>query len=384
MTLEERLRDGLHGAPTPPALVPPTDLADTVLREAGRRRRRGQTLVAVAAAVVALVVVGVPVARWQARATGSAPASGADRLKPTEPPKDRAGTLLPTPGGGPRTIHVYHADGPRPATYLLDLDSRRYREVPYPLQLSPDLKLAAISTADRTGLVDRAKLLRDGKSAITWLDLPPGNGLAWSPDGKALLLTSLSKATNPPTFTAHRYDVATGKVTSTPIAVNLLGGSVGWAADSRRYLALLAGKEGRDTIEPGALQYIEPNGTPGERIDLAAGLVGGAGSYSPSGKYLIADASGLMSSDPLPSKVIAVKGGTLVATLRAGARPVGWHDDRTVAQLAGSPDRPALELVDVVSGAVRGRVALPAAPGPITVQLGSSAGLTGSAKRFGF
>jgi hypothetical protein len=41
-------------------------------------------------------------------------------------------------------------------------------------------------------------------------------------------------------------------------------------------------------------------------------------------------------------------------------------------------------VVDVIRGTVLKRIALPAAAGLITVQLGSSAGLTGSAKRFGF
>lgn len=54
-------------------------------------------------------------------------------------------------------------------------------------------------------------------------------------------------------FVAHRYDVVTGTVTDAPIGVEILASSVGWAADSTRYLALLPGESGLNTVEPGAL-----------------------------------------------------------------------------------------------------------------------------------
>ena len=387
MTLEQQLRDGLHGTPSPPTLVPPVGLADSVLTELGRRRRRNRTLAGVAAAVVAVAIAGGPLGLWEGNdsKSGSGPTASSDRLRPVLPPELQAQALLPRPGGGPRVIHAYSSSDSATTTLLLDPTTGRYHRVPYTVLLSPDLQNAVVGTGDRVGLVDRAKLLREGKSAIKWLDFPLGNGLAWSPDGTALVITSIEKTGGTPAFTAHRYTLATGTVTDTPIKLDLLGSAVGWAADSERYLALLNGAQTRDTVEPGALRYIAPDGTLGKRVEVEGGLIGGAESYSPSRKYVIGYAAGVMSVSRLPSPVIDLERGTLVGSLRADAHPIGWYDDRSAVLLDPGPgNRSVLEVVDVTTNKIVKRVELPRASGLVTLQIGSSAGLSGAAARLGF
>lgn len=390
MTIEDQIRQDLHAVASPPGLVPPTDLADQTLR--GVRRQRRNRVGLVAAAVVVLTVGGaaaVPVLR--STDTGSTPSgfgttpppSPADKSEP--PPREPGGApIFPTPGGGPQAIHLYRADEPTPGTYLLDVATGSYRTVPYEALLSPDLRTVAVTAGDKVGVVDRAALLRGDTSAIRWTRLPVGNGLAWSPDGKALLTTSLRKVGGL-RFTAHRYDVASGSVTATPIRVELLGSSVGWAADSRRYIALLHGKSGTDTVEPGALQYVNPDGTLGSRIEITGGGVGGATSYSPAGRYLIADSSQLMTAVPVPSKIVEVGTGTVVREIAADRPLIGWYDETTVVRIApGSADQPVLDLIDVITGQTVKQVAAPGLTAPVLIQLGSSAGLTGKSATLGF
>ncbi|MFS8478205.1 MAG: hypothetical protein FWJ93_04395 [Micromonosporaceae bacterium] len=275
MNLEEQIRDELHRSPLPATLVPPPDLADTVLRQVRRGRHARTALISVLAA--AAVAFGVPVAvvQWTGgpdpgTVVGDTPGRG-DSGSPSEP-----ALAFPTPGGGPNVIHAYTRMDDE-TTYLLDPSAGRYRHLNFRVVLSPDLRRAAVARDSRVGVAERDALLRDGDAAVSWLDLPPGNGLAWSPDGTALVLTSLSKDAGVVRFTAHRYDLATGQVTDTPIAVDIIGSAVGWAADSQRYLALLPGDRTADSVQPGALQYINRDGTLGPRVEIA-----GAWSAAPS------------------------------------------------------------------------------------------------------
>lgn len=371
MNLEEQIRDDLQRSPLPATLVPPPDLADTVLRRARRGRSFRAALTSVVTAVAVAFAVPVAAGTW----TGGG--------SPSEP-------TFPAPGGGPTVIHAYTRMSDE-TTYLLDAASGRYRHLNVRVVLAPDLRQAAVVRDGRVGLVDRDALLREGDDAVRWLDLPPGNGLAWSPDGTALVITSLSKDEDAGVvrFTAHRYDLATGAVTDTPIPVDMVGGAVGWAADSQRYVALLPGDRTADTVQPGALQYIGRDGTLGPRVEIAGGLVGGAGSYSPSRRLMLVDASGLMALGPVHSKVVEVDSGRVVASLPPGARPIGWYDEDTVAVLApGWHEEPELEVVDVRTGTVTKRVDLAGLPLPAlgenAIQIGSSAGLSGSAAAFGF
>jgi hypothetical protein len=368
MNVEERVRDDLRAAPAPAALLAPPGLADVVLRRLHRRRRLA--MAAVATMVVTAVAVTVPLAASH-RSDGSDPGPSSPDAAPP------CGIAPEPPTGGPQTVHAYASET---VSHLLDVRTGRYREFPFLVVVSPDLRRVAVSTDSRIGVADRQELLRDGGSAIDWTDLPLGNGLFWSPDGTALLWTSLDKSGGPPTpaFTAHRYDIATGTITDTPIEATLLGSSVGWAADSRRYVALRRGQETNDTVEPDGLSYIDPDGPSRSLLESGGGLVGGAESYSPSRTYLVADATQLMSARPLGSTVVDVATGRVVATLPPGARPIGWYDETTVVQLAVCDDRPVAELVDIATGTVHRAVWL-GDKDWITfetrIQLGSSAGL---------
>jgi len=121
-------------------------------------------------------------------------------------------------------------------------------------------------------------------------------------------------------FTAHRYDIATGRTTDTPVTVDIIGGAVGWAADSRRYLALLR--------DESVLQCINPDASMGPRIEIRAGMVRGADAYSPSRRYLFADTSGLMTQPAVPSPIVDLTTGRAVAFMTAGTQPVGWYDEQ--------------------------------------------------------
>jgi hypothetical protein len=188
-----------------------------------------------------------------------------------------------------------------------------------------------------------------------------------------------------PPCCATASEPSTGKITNTPVGVDVLGSSVGWAADSRRYLALLPGQRTGGSVEPGALQYLNPHGTLGQRVNIQGGMVGGAGSYSPSRRYVIADASDIMSARPVPSAIVDVSTGQVVAPITAGAKPIGRHDEKTVALLAPRwTNKPVLELVDVSTGTETKKIDLPNLPSPVAIHIAASAGLTGQASRLGF
>lgn len=377
MTIEDQIRQDLHVVASPPGLTPPADLADHAIRGVRRQRRNRVGLVAAAVVLAVGGAVTVPVLR-SAGLHGTPVGGGSPTASAADTP------VFPRPGGGPQAIHLYRADGPGPKTYLLDERTGKYRALPYEALLSPNLRKVAVTVGNRIGVADRAALLRGDEAAIRWTNLPMGNGLAWSPDGTALLVTALRKEGGL-TFTAYRYDLATGVATPTWISVEIVGGVVGWAADSRRYVALLPSDRDTDTVEPGALQYLSPDGTLGERIEVEAGMVGGATAYSPAGRHLIADASLLMSAAPRPSKIIEVATGKVVREIAADRPLIGWYNETTVARLApGSADRPVLELIDVTTGRTVKQVAVPGLRSPALIQLGSSAGLTGRSAEMGF
>lgn len=352
-SVEEHLRDDLRAVRAPTAV--PADFADTVLR-LDRRRRRVRRVALGAAVALAVAVVPFALLGGGGSGSGLEVAAGVP--------------AFPEPGGGPRALHVYGTDDA--TTYLLDTATGRYRRTPYPVVLSPDLKRVAVTDGTRTGVADRAALLRDGSRAIQWTKLAPGNGLAWSPDGTALLVTSITKQGGSGTFTAQRFDPMTGTIESTPINTEILGGAVAWAPDSRRYVVLEPGASGGNTVEPADLRYVEPGGQLGDRIGGPGGIVGG---YSPSGRYLAADTSTLETGARRSSPVFDLDTGDVIGQLPAGARPVGWYDERTVACVVYGTRDAVLRLIDARTGTVRRQIDLPGVTRFATVQLGSSTGL---------
>lgn len=377
MKLEDQLHEDLHRTSMSAGLLPPADLADTVLHSLRRQRRNRVLVAAVGAAVAMVAAVGLPLALPQILGGGG--------TQPAGPPFPAA--EFPVPGGGDQVIHSYTSEyfAGESRSYLLDVATGEYREFPYDhIVLSPDRTMAAFDAGDRIGVADREKLLADGESAARWVDFAPGNGLLWSPDGSALLHTALYKGDSTVSFAAQRYDLDTREITTTPIDVRIAGGSVGWAADSRRYLALLPGPGG----SLGNLQYIEPDGRLGELVEITGGMVGGADAYSPSREYLLVDPSGLMVDHSIPTKVVEAGTGEVAAEL-PGRRPtpVGWYDEDTVVLLhyaAGDVDYGVLELVDVETGEVVKEVELPGLLYPRAIQIGASDGLTGDAEAYGF
>lgn len=384
MTIEDRLLADLRRDLTDvPELLPPPDLADAVLRGV-RRRRRAPVLAG--AAVAAVLAVAVPVVTLGGG--GGTPAATAPAPTPSPavtvplPPNP---TRLPALGGGPRAILGFTVLGSG-RTSLLDPRTGRFVEVPYEAAvLSPDARTVAVYDGSRTGLADRAALLRSGAQAIRWTGLT-GGAPSWSPDGSALLATSVGKGTGPVTYTARRWDLADGRTTVTPVPpATQLVGTPAWAANSRDYLVLIPGPAaGPDHLELGTSGVLHPDGRIEPGTEGMVGVVTGAAAYSPSRRLVVTDVSGLMVGAPMPSMVRDARTYEHVGTLPAGAVPAwpktpGWYDDDTVVRL---DPRSVLLLVDAHTGATRRTVRLPGVPELSDVQLGASRGLPAGAPSF--
>lgn len=324
------------------------------------RSRPAVTALALVAAALVLTTAPVP---GRSAAGASNGQGAADEL------------VFPRPGGGPRAIHGLISDF---HSYLLDTTTGEYRPQPYDVYLSPDRRMVAVDAGDRIGVANRWAYLRTGERAVRWTDLPPWRP-AWSPDGRALLVNTIDKGDGPPSaFAAHRYDLDTGRVRSAPIEGFDCGNcSVGWAADSRRYVVTL------NSPEPGAvagpMQYVNPDGSPGPMVG-AAGRVGGADAYSPDRRYVIVEPA---RPNPLgPPVIFDLHNSTVVATIATGHALVGWYDERRVVRISPGSQVTVLEVVDIHTGAVSRRV--PASLPPYGIQLGSSCGLHGDAVELGF
>lgn len=301
-------------------------------------------------------------------------------VPPTLPPGTQP--TFPAPGGGPRVVDVFALDD---TTYLLNPVDGTYHAMPWRVVLAPDGTRVAIADDGRIGMADRSALIAQGESAITWTDLVPASGLLWSPDGTAVLTTSVTRAnagSDEVTYTIQRFDVDSATSTHTTIRGTFLGGRVGWAADSLRYVALLAATNEQGWTVPGPMQYVNPDGTLGPQIQTAGGLVGGAESYSPSKQKVILDSSELMLNELTCSRILDVTSGEALMILSPGERPAGWYDDTSFVRF--DPYRTRLEVVDVASKTVVKQIDLSGIPGVRWVQIGSAAGLTGTAATRGF
>lgn len=338
-----------------------------------RRLPRRASITAIAAAAVALAA-GIPLM--------SSIADAATGRTSVEAPDD---PVFPRPGGGPRAIHAF-ADYLRGGAYLLDAVRGEYRKLPYErVSVSPDGRTVAVENLDgRIGVVDRQALLDAGDAAVRWTDLPPGSPSGWSPDGKGLLVTTLDKETR--TFTAHRYDLVTGRVRVTPINLDCDTCTAGWAADSTRYVVRLRGAD--PEVPTGPAQYLNPDGTPGPLVG-AEGHIWNAESYSPSRRYVIVEPSRPFlpdeSADWQLSKIFDLQDGRVISTLRTEVPVVGWYDDGHVVRVAPYVEGGAttLEVLDIRTGKVTNRVPAAGLP-PCCVQLGSSVMLHGEAAALGF
>ncbi|HEX7743910.1 MAG TPA: hypothetical protein VF462_01425 [Micromonosporaceae bacterium] len=334
------------------------------------RRASIAAIAAVAVALAAVVTVGSSIA--------DATTQHARFETPGEP-------VFPRPGGGPRAIHAL-ADGMGNGAYLLDAVRGEYRKLPYErLTVSPDGRTVAVEDIDgRIGVVDRQALLGAGDAAVRWTDLPPGSPSGWSPDGNALLVTTLDKDTR--TFTAHRYDVATGRVRHTPINLDCDTCTAGWAADSTRYVVQLRGPD--PEVPNGPMQYLNPDGTPGPLVG-ADGHIWNADSYSPSRRYVVVEPSRPFfpdeSADWQLPRILELRTGKIISAIPTDWPALGWYDDGQIVRIApadlGQPT--TLEVVDIHTGQVTKRVSAPGLPA-YQIQLGSSAMLHGEAAELGF
>lgn len=324
-------------------------------------------------ALLAALVLPATLALPAASAFAAAPVAATESADP----------VFPRPGGGPRAVHVLTSG---PVSYLLNPNTGRYREFPYPtLLLSPDGRTVAVESADdgRIGVAGRTALLRAGAAAVRWTELP-GGAINWSPDGTALLTTTPDKGTR--RITINRYDLATGALRHTPVSF-ATEGAAGWAADSRRYVVRLPGPDPESPDGP--MRYVEPDGSPGPLVG-ATGHIWDAEAYSPSRRYAIVEPARGYPFPPEPApwqypRILDLHSGRLVATIRTDWPLLGWYDQRRVVRVAPDPaGQPiTLEVVDVPTGQVTRRVPAPGLPG-YRIQLGSSAGLRGPAAELGF
>jgi hypothetical protein len=352
-----------------------------------RQSRTSITSIAVALAAVAITI---PVMNGPALA--DAATDTANTETPAEPvrsgspelPAEDPAPVFPRPGGGPRAIHTFSSvSGTQ--TYLLDTAVGSYRQLPYVrIDLSPDGRKVAVEHTDgRIGVAERRALLRAGDAAVRWTSLPPGSMSGWSPDGKALLTTTLNKDTSE--FTAHRYDIATRRLRHTPIKLDCDTCTAGWAADSARYVVRLRGVD--PEIPDGPAQYLNPDGTAGSLVGTN-GHIWSADAYSPSGRYVVVEPARPFVPGPEPwklPKVFDLRTRRVVSTISTDWPVVGWYDDRQVVRIAPAMegDRVTLEVVDIHTGEAAKRVPAPGLE-PYHIGLGSSAGLHGEAATLGF
>ncbi|MEV0645439.1 WD40 repeat domain-containing protein [Phytomonospora sp. NPDC050363] len=374
MTDEDRLRTQLHEAPRPHELILPAGLADTVLRRNTVRRTRHMVLAAALAVVATAAVPAIVLGGEEPAGTHA----GADPT-PTAPEHVRpsAPAEVPRQGGGPIVVHSYYENlnhtGP---ARLLDPESGEYREVPHPVIPSPDLETVLVKGQwpARDGVADRDEYLASGEAAVTWLDeIPVDHGdVRWSPDGKALM--TFVRAASGPAVTIWRYDLDEGDYEQIAVDLGRTPLDIGWAADSRRYLALPA--------EGDSLLYIEADGKLGERLDVAQAGVGGAELFSPSRRLLVTTGESGDEQGSWQSLVVDLETGREVLTIPLQGRAVGWYDERTVVWFdVGGDTAPSLRLIDATDGTVGETVLLPWIN---RISIGSSDGLSGSAKDLGF
>ncbi|GAB2595672.1 hypothetical protein GCM10027168_30370 [Streptomyces capparidis] len=194
--LDGLLRQALHEWPLD-GVRPEPDLAGRVLRATARRRRARSLAVAGAAAAVVLTAAAVPALDLGGDGhRGAGPAAERVLARADESPP--AGLVA----AGEVAMSAYHtwrwekrADGDKVRVrtwWLHDPQERRYARTPWAhLDVAPGMRTAAVleKVPDRrVGIVD----LATGK-VTRWIPVDrPAGGLAWSPDGTRLAVTTYS------------------------------------------------------------------------------------------------------------------------------------------------------------------------------------------------
>jgi len=252
----------------------------------------------------------------------------------------------------------------------------RYVPVPYvSIRLAPDGRRVAVEKDGRIGIADRQELLRQGERAVRWTALPAA-GMDWSPDGRALLTTTVDKERR--RQTAHRLDVRTGRVRDT-LLPPWASGAAGWAADSRRYLVTT--EPAHPAATDGPLRYVNPDGTAGPELGVT-GHVWGADAYSPSRRLVIVEPS-RPTYPAAPPQVLDLRTGRVLAAIDTAMPLLGWHDEWHVVRVAAQVPT-VLEVLDVRTGRVSERIRAGGLPADSLLQLGPTAGLVPAAARRGF
>lgn len=325
----------------------PAGLADRALRRHARRRSLKVVLAATSTAL--LVGAGVVVVA----ATGPTRQPAPPAARPTKsaavrqfvPSGDR--TLRTDPGGGlPRQLvaaghtalaayytesRVPVADGPRKLKrtwYLYNRASGRYEKTPWTyLAVAPGMKQAAVLDGPlpttRVSLLD----LKTQK-VIRWL--PVGHavgGMAWSPDGRRLVLTAYSSDPDAFDYGAENertgyyvVDAASGQSVFRPLVSDGDNPStrqdLGWSRDGTLLWAPLSSRSAKKFFEPDGT----PRNAPAQEDDHAeeAGLAG----PSPDGTLM-------PKSGPSPGPAVTITDVTTgkVVTVLPIEQALAWADD---------------------------------------------------------
>lgn len=360
MTFDDRFRTALRSVPE--TLEPTPGLSDDVLAAARRGNRRG---LAGTAVLIAGILLAIPLVL-----NGMTPSAAPT---PT-PPGASAGPEFPRPGGGPVAVHLFVSSQ---RSHLLDETTGNYLSFAFgEAALSPDRRsIAVIGEGGRLGVADRALLLREGESAITWT-AAKGGGPQWSPDGLSVLVSDVDKSGREVRSVVRRYTVAGGLTVDTVIPIDIIG-QAAWASDSERYLVLPLAAEKAGAVEPGPLRYVAPDGSLGAVLGAEGG--GSVVAYSPSGRLLLIDGSQVQSAEPMPSRVIDVATGEVLASFEG--RAAGWYDEEHHIRILDG----RLEVMAVTGAAARdvptGDLDL---DGATRVEFGPTAGLPTEAADLGF
>lgn len=384
--------------------VPPPDLTDRVVAGARHRRRRSM-LATAAVSVAAVAAVTLPVT--MTRHDGSPaerrtyPNTGTSVPPPIGTATQPTGSARPPrPGGGPVVLDAFVISGdPALATSkLLNRATGAYVTLPFSsIRLSPDGNTLAVGSRasgmydprQQVGVVSRADALAGRTDRVRWLGV--GHEPVWSPDGTKLLVD-----TTPPTQVdpSPRID---GTLVPRRLAVFQVGGwqrsdltlqldiaghwlQFGWAADSAHLLIpLWSDRSTPEHTVGGDMQYVNLDGTLGQRVPVTGGVIGGE-AYSPSRQRVIV--SGVWAAD----RVVDSAWHTVLTSSGGGSQFVGWYDDQHVIEVvwarADSGDTPYLKVVDM-SGHVLKQIPMPGNT-YLDVMFRSSAGLTGAAAQLGF